>query len=764
MIQLDKNNQAVWLHTRQTSYGFRVLETGQLEHLYYGKRIHSDTGACMALQEKHVFAPGNSINYDADHLYLNLEDICLEQSSYGKGDLREPFLEITYPDGSVTSDFCFESLEKIEPGEVLNGLPESYGEEGEVECLVVHLRERHFDLQLDLYYKVFEQCDVICRSVSLRNLEKEPVQINRLMSLQLDLQDAAYEFHTFTGAWLREMRHETSKVSPGKHNISSYTGTSSNHANPFIMLARENTTEEWGGCFGFHLIYSGNHYEAVEESAHGKTRLVTGINPQSFSWKLDHGQEFAAPEAVMTFSAQGFQGMSSQLHSFINRHIVRGTWKNKVRPVLLNSWEAAYMDIDEDKLYALAQKAASVGVELFVMDDGWFGTRDDDTQSLGDWQVNKRKLPGGLQPLVQKVRDLGMEFGIWMEPEMVNVNSNLYRSHPEWVVEIPGRAHAEGRNQRILDLGQTCVQDFVIDSVSAVLEQAEITYVKWDMNRHFSDYYSKALPADRQGEMAHRYLLGLYRCMKVLTEKYPEVLFEGCAGGGNRFDLGILCYFPQIWASDNTDALCRAQIQRGYSYGYPQSCVSSHVAASPGHQTRRHMPMEARFAVAIGGVLGYELDLTTLSEEELVDIAGQIRWYKEHRKTLQYGQVYRGRNFGTHANTLDVAEDVMEQTVVAKDQSEAIGVLLQNQMVPNRQGEWFCPQGLEESARYRFTNVNLSRAHLEREEYTAYGDALMYGTVRLQQGHTWESEDGDLRPFLDYAARIYEMKKQEGEG
>lgn len=362
---------------------------------------------------------------------------------------------------------------------------------------------------------------------------------------------------------------------------------------------------------------------------YGKLRFVSGINPNSFEYRLEVGEELEAPESVMTFSPNGFNGMSQRMHSFVRNCIVRGTWKKKLRPVLLNSWEAAYFDINESKLLRLAKAGKEAGIELFVMDDGWFGQRDDDSSSLGDWFVNKKKLPNGVGGLCKKINDLGLMFGIWIEPEMVNVKSELYRTHPDWTIEIPGKNHSEGRNQRILDLANPDVVDYMIKQIEELLSSANIDYVKWDMNRTFTDYYSNYLPKERQGETGHRYVLGLYKMMKTLTQKFPKILFEGCSAGGNRFDLGILSYFPQIWASDNTDAVYRVKAMTSYSYGYPMSTVTAHVSACPNHQTLRRTPLQTRFNVAAFGVCGYECNFFDMKKEELKEIKTQINIYKE---------------------------------------------------------------------------------------------------------------------------------------
>ena len=417
--------------------------------------------------------------------------------------------------------------------------------------------------------------------------------------------------------------------------------------------------------------------------------------PQSFSYRLEVGEHFEAPEAVMTYSCEGFNTMSQNMHEFVREHIVRGEWKYKERPVLLNSWEASYFDINERKLLKLAKAGKDVGIELFVMDDGWFGTRDDDAQSLGDWSVNEKKLPNGLKGLCRKIKDMGLDFGIWVEPEMINVNSKLYETHPDWVLQIPGKPHSEGRNQRILDLTKSEVREYIITSMKNIFSSADISYVKWDMNRIFSDVYSDGLSSDRQGEVFHRYVMGLYEIMKELTESYPNILFEGCASGGNRFDLGILCYFPQIWASDNTDAVSRADIQTGYSYGYPMSTVAAHVSSCPNHQTLRITPLESRFNTAAFGILGYECNLCDMKKEDLAAIKAQIELYKHWRKDMQFGNFYRGRGYnnGAYGN-------ITEWTCVSPDKKRAVGYIAQKLVSPNTQYEYFKAKGLEKDKKY----------------------------------------------------------------
>lgn len=801
MIRILKGEKPTFvLDTKQTTYCFRVMDTGHLEHLYYGRRL-TLSEMPETLTEKTAFVPGNTIPYDKEHPDVALEDIRLEMSSYGRGDIREPFLEIIHADGSYTSDFVFVSAEINEGGEEAmwkpDTLPCSYDEQGKAMQLCIELKDKQYGLALKLYYTVYEDCDVITRRSVLRNESSEPVQVMRLMSMQLDFDTPEYVFTHFSGAWAREMHRTDVRMESGKQVNASYAGVSSNRANPFVMLSKAGTTEEFGDCYGIHLVYSGNHYEAVEVNGYGKTRLVAGINPQSFRFQLAPEEELESPEAAMAYSRSGFDGMSQCMHQFVKEHIVRGFWKRKARPVLLNSWEAAYFKFDEAKLLRLAKEGKEEGIELFVMDDGWFGERNDDTCSLGDWEPNRKKLPHGLDGLCDKIKAIGLKLGIWVEPEMVSVDSALYRAHPDWTLTIPDKPHSEGRNQRVLDLTRAEVQDFVIEKMSEVFSSADISYVKWDMNRIITDYFSQALPAERQGEVAHRYVLGLYRCLKVLTGRFPEILFEGCAAGGNRFDLGMLCYFPQIWASDDTDALCRAEMQTNYTYGYPPSVISAHVSSCPNHQTLRRTPLETRFCVAAFGVLGYECNLCDMSKEELEEIKMQISLYKEWREVFQQGAFYRGRTmYSPSASAIgsalsDSAGNYIEWTCVSKDRKKAVGMLMHRLAVPNASFSCYYPKGLQEEYQYHFTNRQLkynikhfgdlvntvSPVHIkqdsllqnvvarfirldgETEDYTAGGDVLMYGGIHLKQSFAGTGYNKEVRYFPDFGARMYFMEK-----
>lgn len=769
--KLSGEREAYLLQTENTSYILAVTDTGHLEHLYYGAKIDvSDAAELEAIREKREFEPGNSIVYNTDSK-LSLEDMCLEVSGVGHGDLREPFVELVRADGSRTTDFLFRSgvIDDITPA--LTDLPHSYGGSEHL-CLTL----ADGDLTLELHYCVYPECDVITRSARLANGGGSPVELERLLSTQLDIPDKGFCMTSFHGGWAREMNASTYPILSGKHVIESRTGTSSNRTNPFFMLHRASTTETAGECYGFNLVYSGNHYAAVEVNPYGKTRVVQGVNPSGFRWLVAQGESFEAPEAVMTYSRNGFSGQSENMHRFIKAHILRGEWKDKARPVLLNSWEASYFNISEHSLVSLAKAGKELGIELFVMDDGWFGERSDDTRSLGDWDVNPKKLPGGLRRLGSKITALGLRFGIWVEPEMVNVNSRLYDAHPDWAMAIEGRLHSEGRNQRILDLSNPEVVGYMTEKMTEVFSSADISYVKWDMNRIFSDVYSPYLPAERQGETAHRYVLGLYRMMGALVKRFPHILFEGCASGGNRFDLGILSFFPQIWGSDNTDALCRAHIQEGYSCGYPQCCVAAHVSASPNHQTLRSTPLESRFNIAAFGVLGYELNVRDMSAEEKEQTRLQITLYKTWRDVLQYGSFYRLTDGGVHT-----------WMCVSDDRTQAVGMIFQELSEANTGSRRFIARGLDPERTYRFHNISgkvniklfgslintMAPIHVkqdgvlhnliarfvkmggETDDYTAKGSVLMGAGVALRQQFSGTGYNENVRLFPDFASRMY---------
>ena len=802
------------LSTAHTSYIFRTMETGHLEHLYYGKKLnlHLEAAgenfaardrlfenAIKALGVKHANLNGCAIAYDKQHPNICMNDINLEVSAAGTGDMRTPFMELVWEDGSSTADMLFESYEILEEKPKLQTMPGAYAEPASasrVQALRVTLKEKYQPVTLDLYYTVFPDCDVITRSCVLHNNGETPVKIQRLMSAQLDLNGTGYVLTSFHGDWAREMNRTDMPVTAGRVVNTSRTGFSSNHANPFVMLFEEGSSEEFGQGYACNLIYSGAHMEIAEVNSQYQTRFLAGISSDQFSWTLQPGEFFETPEAVLTFSDCGYSGISRHMHSFVREHVVRGQWKKKERPVLLNSWEASYFNFTEHALLKLARAGKEAGIELFVMDDGWFGQRNDDLRSLGDWEVNLKKLPGGLNGFSEKIEKMGMLFGIWVEPEMVNEDSNLYRAHPDWAVRIPGRDHGEGRHQMLLDLTRSEVQEYIVEAMSKVFSAGKISYVKWDMNRNFSDMYSNSLQPGQQSEFLHRYICGLYKVLTELTERFPHILFESCASGGNRFDLGMLCYMPQIWASDDSDAISRCYIQNGLSYGYPQSVWGAHVSSCPNHQTLRTTPLETRFAVASLGVLGYECNLAEMKKEDLQAIKVQIETYKKWRKTLQYGQLYRigGRLTGSLMGTnRQDSFNLVEWNVVSEDKKTAVAIMVQETVRPHTSQMTLRTRGLAEDVIYHVTNrelkydirrfgdlVNMvSPVHIkkdslmhtavaqfvkmdgEKEDYLLSGEFLNEAGIALAQGFAGTGYGSQTRLYQDFDARMYFMEQAE---
>lgn len=804
MIQILDNYYL--LSTENTSYAFRVMSTKHLEHLYYGKKIKAGEAAdLIPLVQKRGAMPGDTSGYCGSEGVvdgtLTMEYLRQEFSSGGKGDINESCIEVVHSDGATTSDYLFEYSEILGEKPQYVTMPTAYANEPD-NTLKVVLKDPNYNLNIELYYCVFEKENVITRMTIFRNTSDETVRLRKLMSNQLDIEGTGYRFTTFNGSWTKEMHRFDTVVNSGKHVNSAFTGTSSNRANPFVMISTETTTEDCGEVIGLNLIYSGNHVEILEATPYGQSRFLTGINPRNFEFVIAPGEIFEAPEAVMTYSDQGYNGMSANLHAFVSEHIIRGKWKHKERPVLLNSWEACYFNINESRLLGLAKEAADAGMDLFVMDDGWFGERDGDDKALGDWVVNKKKLPNGIEGMARKVNELGLDFGIWVEPEMVNRNSDLYRAHPDWAITIPGKPHSEGRNQMLLDLTKSEVRDYIIEAMSKVFGSGNISYVKWDMNRCFTDIYSSGLKPERQGEVLHRYVTGLYEIMKTLTEKFPEILFEGCSSGGNRFDLGILAYFPQIWASDDTDALERCYIQNGYSYGYPQSTYTCHVSGVPNHQTLRRTPLTTRYNVAAFGNLGYELNLKEMDKQELAEVREQVRYYKEHRALFQFGRLIRGRSLTTdrygsgrmQESSIGNADNgnKLEWTIVSTDESEAVAMIFQDRVVPNMGTDKLYVKGLNPEWKYEMTHRALkynikdfgnlinavSPVHVkedslvhnaidrfykldgEKDSCCAYGSVFMDAGIYLTQGFVGTGYNENVKYYQDVCSRMYYLKKK----
>lgn len=625
------------LSTQNTSYVFAITEDGHVEHIYYGKRIPDAN--VDALRLKNTIMLGTTVDYKENKIGYSLDTLPLEYSGIGKGDFRHSPMELIMPDGSFVTDFVYDS-HTINDGafECEGGLPYATGE---AQTLNIVLKDKKYEgAVLTLHYTVFEECNVIARCATLDNGGEEAFFIRKLMSFMLDMPTSDYTMLTLDGGWAKEAHIHEREVSYGILVNDSTTGGSSNRHNPAFLLKSKGADEERGEIYGFNLIYSGNHYSAVEKGNHDTLRVMSGINPHCFLWKLGSGESFCTPQAIMSYADGGINAFAANMHDFVNKHIIRTEFQYSERPVVVNNWEATFFNFNRRKLLALARRAKRLGVEMFVLDDGWFGKRNNDRAGLGDWVVNKRKLPGGIKSISKAIHRMDMKFGLWFEPECVNPDSDLYRAHPDWAISVPGRDPSFSRNQLVLDLTRQDVRDYIVESVSAVLDSAKIEYVKWDYNRHISDMYSASLK--NQGEFFHRYILGLYDVLRrIFVEKHPTVLLESCSSGGNRFDLGMLCFSPQIWTSDDTDAMERLDIQRGIFTFYPQSTVSAHVSMTPNQQTLRSAPLSTRFNVATFGVLGYELDFGELTPEERRHIKEQIAFYKAHRKLLQYGRLWR---------------------------------------------------------------------------------------------------------------------------
>lgn len=633
-IRWDAAAREWQLANGRIGWAMRVLENGWLGHLHAGAPLRGD-GSLRHLGPAEFTGYSNRVG----------EPVALEVPVPGVGDFRVPALVVEGPDGSTVLDLRYAG-HRIEPGKPeLPGLPSTYAEDpSEAETLEIDLADDPTGLRVTLRTTLFADRPVVARSTTLTNTGKASLTVRCAMSAVLDLPDAAWHLVTTSGIWARERHVHDRALVPGCQAVGSLRGASGLEHNPLLVLRREHTTEATGEALALSLVYSGNFLAEAEVDPFGTTRLRIGIHPQTFAWRLEPGASFTTPEAVVVWSADGLGGLSDAFHGLYRERLARGRWRDRARPVVLNNWEATYFDFDHDRLVGIAARARDLGVELFVLDDGWFGRRDLDNSSLGDWVVDRRKLPGGLEALVRDVRALGLEFGLWIEPEMVNPDSDLFRAHPEWAIGVPGRPRTESRQQLVLDFSRPEVVDHIADALIAVLSSAPIDYVKWDMNRNITEPWTPSLPADRQGEFFHRYILGVYELYRRLTTRFPDILFESCASGGGRFDPGLLAFAPQAWTSDDTDAVERLAIQSGTSLAYPISSMAAHVSAVPNHQTGRITPLATRAAVAMFGVFGYELDPTAMSDEEQAAVRRQIAWYTERRELIQRGRFLRLRS------------------------------------------------------------------------------------------------------------------------
>lgn len=664
-IQVNASNRLFHLQTKHTSYVFHVIEDGSLGQLYYGPKIpFKDDYANLNTREEHDCT---NTRTDED-VEFQAELLKQEYAGLGKGDYRYPAFQITYPNGSRTSEFQYRDYELKDGKARLTGLPSTFADDSnDSQTLTVKLADG--DLELQLHYTVFADEDVIVRSTTFVNHGKT-VFLNRALSAQLDLPDANYDFIQFAGSWSRERHLHRSHLRPGTQSISSLRTASSHQENPFFMLARPHTDNNQGAVFGFNFVYSGNFLDSVEVDQFDTTRVLIGINPDEFGWKLNSGDSFQTPEVIFSYTDNGFNALSQQLGAFYAQHLINPHFAHQERPILINNWEATFMDFTEDKLMPIVERAKELGIEMFVLDDGWFGHRDDDRSSLGDWFVDEKKFNHGIAGFAKRVHDLDMKFGLWFEPEMISIDSKLYQTHPEWMIKTPGRGQTPGRHQFVLDMSRQEVVDYLFGLMSHIIQDAKLDYIKWDMNRNITEMYGADLPADQQLEFSHRYILGVYDLYDRLTKAFPDVLFESCASGGGRFDLGMMYYAPQAWCSDDTDAIERIKIQDGTSYGYTPSMWGAHVSAVPNDQVGRLTSIDTRAKVAYFGAFGYELDVTELSDEEQATIKQQVAFYKQYRKLFQFGTFYR-------LETPDTSDNVYGWETVSPDKQTAIGMRYQ---------------------------------------------------------------------------------------
>lgn len=689
----------------------QVDRYGFLLHLYYGKK----TDTCMDYLLTYYDRGFSGNPYDAgeDRTY-SMDTLPQEFPCYGNGDFRSTAFAVENADGSMSCDLRYKSHKIFEGKYNLEGLPAVYASEEEAQTLEILMEDPVTGVKVVLLYGVLPAQDIITRSVSVKNESSGKIYLNKIESASLDFLYGDYELLTFYGRHAMERNVQRVPVVHGTQKIGSVRGTSSHQYNPMMILAEKETTEDKGNCYAMSFVYSGCFQGEVLKDQLNQTRMMLGLQEEAFRYPLETGEMFQAPEVILSYSSEGMNRLSQNLHHCIRQHICRGKYKEEIRPILINSWEAAYFDFTGDTIYELAKAAKEVNIDMLVMDDGWFGKRDDDNSGLGDWFVNEKKLGGTLGNLIKRINDLGVKFGIWIEPEMVSEDSDLYRKHPDWALTVPGRNPVRSRNQLVLDFSRKEVVDEIYDQICKVLDQGNIEYVKWDMNRSLMDVYSSV--TRDQGRVLHDYVLGLYDFLERLVQRYPNLLIEGCSGGGGRFDAGMMYYTPQIWCSDNTDAIDRLRIQYGTSFGYPVSVVGSHVSAVPNHQTGRKTPLHTRGVVAMSGTFGYELNLMKLSEEEKQEIREQIEEYKRYAPIIQNGLYYRLSNPTT--------EEICAWEFVHTDEKEQSKVLLNIVMQVihgNMTVNYVKLQGLEETAVYREEKSG--------KRYT--GAALMYGGMPL---------------------------------
>lgn len=736
-IIYNEKTREFHLYNQEISYIIKILDNDQPGQLYYGKRLthREDFGHLFeyAMRDMSPYAfEGNST--------FSLENIKQEYPTFGCGDMRFPAYEIERENGSHVVEFVYKEHKIYNGKPKLEGLPATYVEsDDEAQTLELVLEDASIGTKIVLLYTIYEAFPVITRSVRFERDSDEKITLLSAMSACVDLPDKDYEMIDLAGVWARERHVRRHKLDYGIQSIYSMRGCSSYQFNPFLALARENADEFQGQVYGFSLVYSGNFLAQTEVDNYDTARVLMGIHPNGFKWTLGKGESFQTPEMVMVYSEAGLNGMSQAFHKLYRTRLARGTWRDKVRPILINSWEAFYFDFDAPKLLGLADAAADLGMELFVLDDGWFGKRNDGTSSLGDWYPNEEKLKGTLKELAEKINAKGLKFGLWIEPEMTNKDSDLYRAHPDWLLAEQGKRICHSRNQYVLDFSKKEVREYIGDMLENLLAEVPVSYIKWDMNRTFSEVFSNGNDREYQGKVCHKYILGVYEMYERLTSRFPHILFESCASGGARFDPGMLYYAPQGWTSDDTDAIERLKIQYGTSMVYPVSCMGSHVSASPNHQTNRVTPIETRADVAYFGTFGYELDLLKLSEEEKAEVRRQIAFMKEKRDLIQKGTFYRLKSPFEGNETAWM--------IVSEDQKTALVGYYRVMQPVNIGFVRLKLKGLKEDTCYKVSGY----------DYDCYGDELMQAGMILSDSASgvWKKGVNDKG---DFQAKVFEIE------
>lgn len=725
-INFFEDERIFKLDTPSTSYMIGIIDDEKfVGHIYYGKRTRDYHLGYMLRTEERPFLPSNN---NRDRLSF-VDTFPMEYATHGLGDYREACLAVKTESGHFACGLNYVTHNIYKGKKPLEGLPATFGDEKDCTTLEIVCMDHTLKLEVTLVYTVFENLDVITRSVRVKNANEAPITLTKVLSLCIDMDNKEYEMLDLHGSWGRERHIQRRKIGHGKQSVSSTRGISSHQEHPFMAIVSKDTNDEQGEVFGFSLVYSGNFIAQTEMNQFNAIRGVMGIHPENFAWELKQNEVFTAPEVVMVYSAEGLGKMTRTYHDLFRNHLIRGKYAHQKRPILINNWEATYFDFNTDKLLAIAKEASKLGIEMLVMDDGWFGTREDDNCALGDWQVNEGKLKGGIKYLVDEVNKLGMAFGIWFEPEMISKDSDLFRAHPDWAIQIPNREPGLARNQYVLDLSRKEVRDYVYKMISDVLKSANITYVKWDMNRPISDLGSFYLSKENQGELFHRYVLGVYELQERLVTDFPYLLLENCSSGGGRFDPGMLYYSPQIWCSDDTDAIERLMIQEGTSLIYPVSTIGAHISDCPNHIVGRVTPFETRGYVALLGTFGYELDVTRIPEEDRAMIPEQVAMYHKYNDLVREGDYYRIASYSEN-HTYDCWE------VVSKDRKEALVTFIQVLAHPNYHSQRVQLKGLDPNA---FYEVEVKQGEKPR---VYSGEALMYAGINI------EPMGGDFRGQL----------------